>query len=96
MDKIKILLADDHAIVRYGLCESLQQQDDMDIIGQASDGRNTVKLALEKVPDVIVMDISMPLLNGIEATREILHDKPNIKIVALSMHSSKRFVLEMF
>ncbi|MFI4913156.1 MAG: response regulator [Sedimentisphaeraceae bacterium JB056] len=92
---IKILLADDHAIVRHGLGESIQQQDDMKVVGNASDGRMTVDLAFKLKPDIIIMDISMPLLNGFEAAREILHDNPDIKIIALSMHSSKRFVSEM-
>jgi DNA-binding NarL/FixJ family response regulator len=91
----KILLADDHAIVRHGLSESIEQQDDMKVVGQANDGRMTVELAGELKPDIVVMDISMPYLNGFEAAREILRDNPNIKIIALSMHSSKRFVSEM-
>jgi len=92
---IRILLADDHAIVRHGLSGSIGQQDDMEVVGQSCDGLMTVKLAAELVPDIILMDISMPYLNGFEATREILRDHPQIKIIALSMHSSKRFVTEM-
>lgn len=92
---IKILLADDHAIVRHGLSESIQQQNDMKVVGQANDGRKTVELATKLKPDIIIMDISMPYLNGFEAAREILHALPKTKIIALSMHSSKRFVVEM-
>jgi two-component system, NarL family, response regulator NreC len=93
--KIKILLADDHAIVRHGLSESIELQADMEVVGQAGDGRMTVELANELKPDIVIMDISMPYLNGFEAAREILRDNSNIKIIALSMHSSKRFVSEM-
>ncbi len=92
---IKLLLADDHTIVRHGISESIQQQEGMEIVGQASDGRQTVALAAELKPDIIIMDIGMPHLNGFEAAREVLRINQNIKIIALSMHSSKRFVLEM-
>jgi len=68
----------------------------MEVIGQAEDGHTTVELARELTPDVVVMDISMPDLNGIEATREIRREAPDVKVVALSMHSAKRYVTEMF
>lgn len=93
---IKIVLADDHTIVRHALCESIQSQPDMEIIGQAQDGLSAIQLIRQLVPDVVIMDISMPNLNGIEATREIMHDFPDMKIIALSMHSAKKFVAEMF
>ena len=93
---IRILLADDHAIVRDGLSKSFQEQENMEIIGQAQDGLTTVELAREHSPDLIIMDIGMPDLNGIEATRQILRDSPKVKIIGLSMHSGKRFVTEMF
>ena len=93
---IRILLVDDHAIVRHGLSRSIQQQEDMEVIGQASDGHAAVELARELAPNVIVMDVSMPGLNGIEATRAILHASPGTRVVALSMHSAKRYVREMF
>lgn len=96
MVSIKILLADDHAILRHGLSQMLQQQEDMEIVGQASDGISAIQLARELHPDVIIMDIRMPDMNGIEACREILRDCPERKIISLSMHSSKRFVIEMF
>ncbi|MCE5186785.1 MAG: response regulator transcription factor [Planctomycetaceae bacterium] len=93
---IKIVLADDHTIVRHALCESIQSQSDMEVIGQAHDGLSAIQLIRQLLPDVVVMDISMPNLNGIEATREIIHDFPDMKSIALSMHSAKKFVAEMF
>ena len=93
---IKILLADDHAIVRHGLAESIQKQEDMEVVGQAKNGLAAIDMVREMTPDVVVMDISMPDINGMDATREILRDFPEIKIIALSMHSAKKFVREMF
>jgi two-component system response regulator NreC len=93
---IKIMLADDHAMLRHGLSKSLQNEEDIEVIAQAKDGRSTVELAKELKPDIVIMDIGMPDLNGIEATRQITKDCPKIKIVALSMHSSKNFIIEMF
>jgi DNA-binding NarL/FixJ family response regulator len=93
---IRVLLADDHAIVRHGLSRAVQQEQDMEVIGQAEDGLTTVELTRELSPDIVIMDISMPDLNGIEATRQILRESPNVKVVALSMHAAKRFVTEMF
>ena len=93
---IRIVLADDHAIVRHGLSRAIQQEDDMEVVGQASDGHRTVELAREVTPDIVVMDISMPDLNGIEATREIQREAPGVRVIALSMHSAKRYVTEMF
>jgi len=95
LSTIKILLADDHKIMRDGLHSLLEKQDDMEIIAEADNGRKAVQIAQEKKPDVVIMDISMPELNGIEATRQILSTQPNIKIIALSMHSDKRFVAGM-
>ncbi len=92
---IRILLADDHAIVRHGLSQAIEQEEDMEIVGQAKDGLEAVEKARELSPDAMIMDISMPDLNGIEATSQILRESPNVKIIALSMHSAKRFVTEM-
>ena len=93
---IRIILADDHAIVRHGLSRSFQQEEDIEVIAQAKDGRSTVELAREMAPNVVVMDIGMPDLNGIEATRQITRESPQVKIIALSMHSSRKYVTEMF
>lgn len=92
---IKILLADDHKIVRDGLRALIEKQSGMEVIAEAGDGRSTVQLVQELLPNVVIMDIAMPDMNGIEATRQITATAPNVKIVALSMHSDKRFVAEM-
>jgi two-component system, NarL family, response regulator NreC len=93
---IRILLADDHVVLRHGLSKSLQTEKDIEIVGQANDGHTAVKLCQELSPDVVIMDISMPDLNGIEATRQIVKLMPKSKIIGLSMHSTKKFVMEMF
>ncbi|MEJ2671503.1 MAG: response regulator transcription factor, partial [Deltaproteobacteria bacterium] len=84
---IKIVLADDHQIVRHGLRSLLSAEPDMEVVGEADNGRAVVRLVQEKSPRVVIMDISMPDLNGIEATRQILNDSPGTKVIALSMHS---------
>jgi DNA-binding NarL/FixJ family response regulator len=92
---IRIILADDHKIIRNGLRALIDKQHNIEIIGEAADGRTTVTLALKLSPDVIVMDVSMPDMNGIEAARKIIKNSPGVKILALSMHSDKKFVAEM-
>jgi two-component system response regulator NreC len=93
---IRVLIVDDHGIVRHGLERSIQQQEDMEVVGQATDGHAAVQLARQLSPNVVLMDVSMPELNGIEATREIVHESPGTRVIALSMHSAKRYVREMF
>jgi two-component system response regulator NreC len=93
---IKIILADDHTIVRHGLSRSFQQETDIEVIGQAKDGLSIVELARELSPDIVVMDIAMPDLNGMEATRQIMEELPHVKVIGLSMHSSDKYVREMF
>jgi len=92
---IRVILADDHKIMRDGLRSLIEKQHNMEIIGEAANGQATVSLALKLSPDVIVMDVSMPDMNGIEATRKIIEQSPGVKILALSMHSDKKFVAEM-
>jgi two-component system, NarL family, response regulator NreC len=92
---IKVLLVDDHQIVREGLRVMLEKEHDITIVGEAEDGRGAERLAQELVPDVIIMDVAMPDLNGIEATRQITAKLSEVKIIALSMHDDRRFVLNM-
>jgi len=92
---IRILLADDHTLMRKGLRELVDKKIGMDIVGEAGSGLDTVRLAKELVPDVIVMDINMPDLNGIEATRQITAHNPKVRVLALSMYSDIRYVTEM-
>lgn len=93
---IRIILADDHTIVRHGLSRAFQQEEDLEVIAQADNGRSAVELAKQLSPDVVVMDIGMPDLNGIEATRHIIKESSKVKVIALSMHSSRKYVAEMF
>jgi DNA-binding NarL/FixJ family response regulator len=93
--KIKVLLADDHVMMRGGLRMVLEQNAELTVVGEAEDGRETVRLVKKLSPDVVVMDIAMPDMNGIEATRQIVADHPGIKVIALSMHSERHFVSEM-
>jgi len=94
--KIKILLVDDHKILRDGIRSLVKGYPDMDVIGEAADGKTALRLVEELSPDVVIMDISMPDLNGIDATRRIIADHPKIKVIALSMHHDKQFVSEIF
>ena len=93
---IRVILADDHAIVRDGLCRSMQQEEGMEVIAQAANGHEAVKLAQTQRPDIVIMDVSMPNLNGIEATRAIVAQCPEVKVLVLSMHARKSFIAEMF
>ena len=92
---IKILLADDHKITRQGLRSLLEKQSDMAVVAEAEDGRTAVQMVEKLSPDVVIMDVSMPDLNGIEATRQIISRNSKVKIIALSMHSDRLFVSEM-
>ena len=92
---ISILLADDHKIIRDGLRALLEKERDMKVVGEAENGRTTVQFARTLLPDVVIMDIGMPDLNGIEATRQIATISRLVKVIALSMHSDKRFVKGM-
>jgi two-component system response regulator NreC len=91
---VKVLVADDHQILREGLVTLLGKAG-MTVVGEAADGRTVVRLARELKPNVVIMDIAMPELNGIEATRQIVAEVPGIKIIALSMHADKHFVRGM-
>jgi two-component system, NarL family, response regulator NreC len=93
---IRILLVDDHKIMRDGLRVLLEKQPDIKVAGEADNGRMAVRMARELPADMVIMDIGMPDLNGIDATREIVASVPGVKVIALSMHSDKVFVGEMF
>jgi two-component system response regulator NreC len=92
---IRILLADDHALVRHGFRMILAAQPDMEIAGEAGNGREAVELAQKLKPDVVVMDVAMPELNGIEATRRLIELSPRTRVLALSMHKDAVYVREI-
>ncbi len=92
---IRIMLVDDHQVIREGLRSLIEKQADLSVIAEADDGRAAVSLAGEMEPDVIVMDVAMPEMNGMEATRQIKISHPDIKILALSMYPDKGYVTEM-
>ena len=92
---IRVLLAEDHKIVREGLRSLLEKQPDMEVIAEAGDGREALRLVRETSPNIVIMDVVMPELNGIEATRQIVAKAPGVKVIALSMYSDARFVTGM-
>jgi DNA-binding NarL/FixJ family response regulator len=94
-NKIRVLLVDDHAMLRKGMVLLLGEEDDIEIVGEAGDGEQAIEQACALKPDVVVMDISMPKLNGVEATREIVAESPASKVIALSIHSAKQVVDDM-
>jgi two-component system response regulator NreC len=95
MKKTRILLADDHAVVRQGFKMILSAQSDMEIVGEAANGREAVELAERIRPDIVVMDVAMPELNGIEATRRLVNALTHIRVIALSMHKDSVYVREI-
>ncbi|HLK67198.1 MAG TPA: response regulator transcription factor [Bryobacteraceae bacterium] len=95
MKRIRILLADDHPMVRQGFKMILSAQSDMEIVGEAGNGREAVEQAEELKPDIVVMDVAMPELNGIEATRRLAASIPHTRVIALSMHKDSVYVREI-
>jgi DNA-binding NarL/FixJ family response regulator len=93
--KIRTLIADDHTLLRNGICALLEDEPDIMIVGEASDGREAVRLAGQLKPNVVLMDIAMPLLNGLEATRQIKHEHPEINVLVLTMYDNEEYFREM-
>ena len=93
MSKLRILVADDHGIVRQGLRFVLEKQSDMEVVGEAADGREAIRLAEELTPNVIVMDIGMPQLNGFDATAQIVKRNPDAAVIILSMHIDEVYLI---
>src|ERR1051326_1322408 len=94
MQKLTVLLADDHALVRSGMRALLEAQPDIEVVGEAGDGREAIKLARELNPDIAILDIAMPGLNGIDTLRQIFNATPTIKVLACSMYSDLPYIVE--
>ena len=95
MGRVRILLADDHTVVRQGLRKLLEERTDWEVIAEAGDGREAVRLAEQHRPDVAILDVAMPLLNGIEATRQITKRVPGTHVLVLSMHADEAYVTQI-
>ncbi len=94
MKKIKVVVADDHTIVRKGLCAILEGEREIEVVGEAEDGREAIKKVEQLEPDVVLLDITMPILNGLEATRQLSKRYPKLKILILTMHDNEEYVFE--
>jgi DNA-binding NarL/FixJ family response regulator len=92
--KLRLLLGDDHTVVRQGLCRILEAHPDWEVIAQTSDGREAVRQTLALHPDVVILDVGMPLLNGIEATRQIVRRLPEVRVLILSMHAAEAYITQ--
>jgi DNA-binding NarL/FixJ family response regulator len=95
MGRVRILLADDHTIVRQGLRKVLEERPEWEVVAEAGDGREAVRLAEQHRPDVAIVDVAMPLLNGIETTRQITKRVPNTRVLVLSMHADEAYVTQI-
>jgi DNA-binding NarL/FixJ family response regulator len=92
VDKIRIFLADDHTILRDGIRALLENEPDLTVIGEAEDGRSAVRMICQLEPDIVLMDIAMPLLNGLEATRQIKRTCPQVRVLILTMHDNEEYI----
>ena len=95
MEKIKVLLAEDHTIVRKGIRSLLDSEDSIDVIGEAENGRDAVKKVEQLHPDIVLMDITMPVLNGLEATRQIKKMFPEVKVLILTVHANEEYIFQV-
>ena len=95
MSKIKVLLAEDHTIVRQGLRSLLDGETEIEVVGEAEDGRQAIEQAQRLLPDVVLMDITMPVLNGLEATRQIKKLFPQVKVLVLTVHSTEEYIFQI-
>jgi DNA-binding NarL/FixJ family response regulator len=95
MNKITVLVAEDHTIVRKGICSLIDGKADLQVVGEAEDGREAIEKVVALSPDVVLMDITMPQLNGLEATRQIKKMFPQIKILALTMYTNEEYILQI-
>ncbi|MHB0914786.1 MAG: response regulator [Thermoleophilia bacterium] len=95
MSAIRVLLADDHAILRSGLSKLLGEQKDIEVVGEASDGREAIQKAQELTPDIVLMDIGMPVMNGMEATKQIKKRNRDIKVLVLTMHDNEEYLFQV-
>src|ERR1700722_1032305 len=95
MEKIKVLLADDHTVVRQGLRALLEAEQDIAIVGEAETGRQALRLGLKLQPDVVVIDVAMPLMNGLEAARQIIKEVPATRVLVLSSYSDDEYVRQV-
>jgi len=96
MKKVKLLVADDHKIFRQGIKKLLEEEPDLQVVGEAADGREAIKKATELKPDVILMDIAMANLNGLQATKQIKKILPDTKVIMVTMHKNEEYVLQSF
>lgn len=94
MPKLRVVLGDDHTLVRQGIRKILEERGDWEVVAEAGDGRDAVKKVIEHEPDVAILDIGMPLLNGIEATRQIVKRAPTVRVLILSMHSDEAYITQ--
>jgi DNA-binding NarL/FixJ family response regulator len=95
MKPARVLIADDHEVVRHGIRVMVQTHPNLEVCGEAADGRQAVLLAAKLRPDIVIIDIGMPQLNGLDATRQIAHADPNVKVLILTMHESEQIVREV-